>query len=906
MAQVWCVSRTSFHPILMRSWCGCLDTLYDSPFYSLLSIFSLIVLSILLFFTFFFHVEDKYPAHSREWGPWHPCRERSSHRLWANDLHISETSDIFIQESSGDNNMILNSMTTPSAWRSVHHCSPRSEKMQRAVDKLVTLLTKVCRPVSRRLSVMSEQHHLLLIVWFTNPKRQRKSVSRLRKWANQDSSGTTERADSRWFLSRDSKTRIPGRLWQKLNEVIESQRGEIYRAHQGDEQLRRDQQLIHEQLLEQNRDLREAHEKSLNEMEELKRFQESTFDTMSRRRWIEYRDTFLELASKIQELQNEINCKNDSRDFQGAESVRSGQSHVTSQPVFFAPVRDPGGMLSRSLGMPSRNNGPPSIGDTHGISGNVFANPTASSSAPSPQESNPSISNVSEHTSPHVMSESQTPNTSLDPRCQSGPSARNSFDPGEGRFSKHYGADQQRLQISDPHFDKFPTPATFACWKIRFKTEVCTCSQFPTEAMLWTKEVELVDLVDDLKSSCSVRGTQGPDFEVLDAKIASALNRIIRNTRFKKKISLEEQKDSKRRSLSPRKTDRLPDLRILPGHWSQWFCRESCRPIYMCSSKWWYSGIRFKMGRNFIINDEHLIWWHLGVFVQIQNTRVWETQDRIGIVWPGDSPEEVRTWLSQIESYGEEKYRARFTKQELLGPEMQILKGTPWSRNREQNIVNKELKEIVGIGKPTGSVLKETIAVSVTISISVLNRYSRTRLLILSCSRMKRKRREPEVLEERVPVVESLDGPARITSKELAPIHSVQNGILQNACSTSRRMDADLGKSALMSIARLMNSLAKGLKKEWWQKCSGYVEEEWASPKNTATCFACLLIKYTTIGLRVSRYGAAEVSIDFTEELRHTETDPTCKIHQSCCTSRWHSRPKSFARNDLPRWTSSA
>ena len=41
----------------------------------------------------------------------------------------------------------------------------------------------------------------------------------------------------------------------------------------------RDQQLLHEQLLEQNRDLREAHEKSLNEMEELKRFQGSTFDT---------------------------------------------------------------------------------------------------------------------------------------------------------------------------------------------------------------------------------------------------------------------------------------------------------------------------------------------------------------------------------------------------------------------------------------------------------------------------------------------------------------------------------------------------------------------------------------------------------------------------------------------------
>ena len=65
---------------------------------------------------------------------------------------------------------------------------------------------------------------------------------------------------------------------QKLNGIIESQRGEIYRAHQGDEQLRRDQQLLQEQLSEQNRDLREAHMKSLNEMEELKRLQGSTFD----------------------------------------------------------------------------------------------------------------------------------------------------------------------------------------------------------------------------------------------------------------------------------------------------------------------------------------------------------------------------------------------------------------------------------------------------------------------------------------------------------------------------------------------------------------------------------------------------------------------------------------------------
>ena len=60
---------------------------------------------------------------------------------------------------------------------------------------------------------------------------------------------------------------------------------------------------------------------------------------------------------------------------------------------------------------------------------------------------------------------------------------------------------------------------TFACWKIRFKTEVCTCSQFPTEAMQWTKEVELVGSVDELRSSSSIRGISMTNFEVLDARI---------------------------------------------------------------------------------------------------------------------------------------------------------------------------------------------------------------------------------------------------------------------------------------------------------------------------------------------------------------------------------------------------
>ena len=71
--------------------------------------------------------------------------------------------------------------------------------------------------------------------------------------------------------------------------------------------------------------------------------------------------------------------------------------------------------------------------------------------------------------------------------------------------------------------------------------------------------------------------------------------------------------------------------------------------------------------------------------------------------------------------------------------------------------------------------------------------------------------REPEVLETEAQVEKWLDCRARITSKQIAPLHSVKSGILQNACSTSPKMDADLVKSALVHTARLMKSLAIGL-----------------------------------------------------------------------------------------------
>ena len=136
------------------------------------------------------------------------------------------------------------------------------------------------------------------------------------------------------FQSSTFDTIARRRLVEDQNTTLESA-----------ERRRQYHQLLHEQLLKQNWDLREAHEKRLNEMEELKRFQGSTFDTLARRKLIVDQNTILELSGRVQELQNEVNCMNDSKDFQDAESVRSGNSHVTSRPEPFPPHPIPGGML---------------------------------------------------------------------------------------------------------------------------------------------------------------------------------------------------------------------------------------------------------------------------------------------------------------------------------------------------------------------------------------------------------------------------------------------------------------------------------------------------------------------------------------------------------------------------------
>ena len=142
-----------------------------------------------------------------------------------------------------------------------------------------------------------------------------------------------------------SKAQIRTLLEEQRQMIIAEYREKVghhnvQAAHAGEER-----RLLQGQFWRQKLEFREAHQQSLTEMEELRTFQSSTFDTIARRKLIKDLNTILELSGRAQELQ------------------RSGNSHVTSRPV---------SLLRHSFITPSRKEGPPSIWDTHGLSGNVF------------------------------------------------------------------------------------------------------------------------------------------------------------------------------------------------------------------------------------------------------------------------------------------------------------------------------------------------------------------------------------------------------------------------------------------------------------------------------------------------------------------------------------------------------
>ena len=210
----------------------------------------------------------------------------------------------------------------------------------------------------------------------------------------------------------------------------------------------------------------------------------------------------------------------------------------------------------------------------------------------------------------------------------------------------------------------------------------------------------VVDSVDELRSSSSIRGISMPNFEVLDAWIASALNRIILNSNFKRRISLEEQKAQK-------------EDRFLRGRQIAYLIYDQFRVTGSHDSVENYTDLFTIVLRNDDIQEFDSKWDGILLsMAKIPHDDILEGLYKLRI----RESEKIKTVLELYDlethqkklgpDYHRLKTMVKRKKFEIriLGAELEILRRTPWSRIREQNSVYKEFLEIVGNGKPTGNV----------------------------------------------------------------------------------------------------------------------------------------------------------------------------------------------------------
>ena len=75
--------------------------------------------------------------------------------------------------------------------------------------------------------------------------------------------------------------------------------------------------------------------------------------------------------------------------------------------------------------------------------------------------------------------------------------------------------------------------------------------------MHWIREVEIAKSIDDLLTAQSSTGRRDfPDYNMIDAMIASALKKLLdKHVRFRKRVIVEEQSAQKYRPILTRKAD---------------------------------------------------------------------------------------------------------------------------------------------------------------------------------------------------------------------------------------------------------------------------------------------------------------------------------------------------------------
>ena len=393
--------------------------------------------------------------------------------------------------------------------------------------------------------------------------------------------------------------------------------------------------------------LRDAQIRNIHEMGEMKRAQEQRIDEVSLQKLRENHETIQQLTSQLQQVQEKMNSMNDSGDFLDVESNYGGRfSHVSSQLVVIPSSRS---MLSRDKRLPlgtwnqslDHRKTFLEIIFLRLIHSEIILKENSIWRRAKKLGSSPWSRKDGDYS--HKWRQTNQGTVPI-PTIATRPLTTSSAIPVES--PQNYIVGQQRQQISELLFDKLPYPQSFLVWKIRSETQVASCSDFPLDAMLWIKEVEIDQFMEGFsklrdagREDCICSEQDHPEFPVQEEGQPRGA-------------------ESPERGLfSTRKTDRFHDLRLLWGTGAHDTVLDYADLFSVTlhddnvqdfDTRW--DEVLLPMSK--IPSDDILESLH-----KLKDTWVCTTQNRIGIVRHGDSSEDIGFQLTKVENNGEEEKR---------------------------------------------------------------------------------------------------------------------------------------------------------------------------------------------------------------------------------------------------------
>ena len=258
-----------------------------------------------------------------------------------------------------------------------------------------------------------------------------------------------------------------------------------------------------------------------------------------------------------------------------------------------------------------------------------------------------------------------------------------------GTYSHGVMMDCPRVLVTEWNLGNFLESMEFQRCKINFRIEVCVRTGDPQVTMLWLKEVAIARTYDELVASWSMTGNINfLDFEMLDAMIASALEKLINTTsNFWKRV--RRAASSKFWPILTRRTNFVHDLRVeLVRAWpsvivgtekgvcgkrmGQWKAETSASG---CEGG--RSWVRFEnharlparspktISAYTIISEWNVFRPDPGRIVQVKNTEFRPTSDCDGLVWSRSCSKQWDTELSTIENCSETTFWSNDEKSKL-------------------------------------------------------------------------------------------------------------------------------------------------------------------------------------------------------------------------------------------------